>query len=107
MSIFAVCGDCDTEDFNLCNEVIVDPDDFWVFEDTNAPIGGCTGSFAFLRLALDPFVTYDNISFDPNDDDADGCETLTVCVPYPPAHGYLDYLNPGSACQNNPIRIVA
>lgn len=106
ISVFAVCGDCETEVFNLSDEVVVNPNDFWVFEDTTAPTGGCTGSFAFLRLAIDPFASYDNISFDPNNDDADGCETLTVCVPSV-ANGYLEYLNPGPACQNTPIRIIA
>jgi len=61
ISIFAVCGDCDNGVFNLSNEVIVNPNDFWVFEDTTAPIGGCSGPFAFLRLALGPFATYDNM----------------------------------------------
>lgn len=101
ISVFAVCGDCETEVFNLSDEVVVNPNDFWVFEDTTAPIGGCTGSFAFLRLALDPFATYDNISFDINDGNC-----VTDCVPSV-ANGYLEYLNPGPACQNTPIRIIA
>lgn len=106
ISIFAVCGDCDTEVFNFSNEVIVDPNDFWIFEDTTAPVGGCFGSFAFLRLALSPFTPYYNISFDPLAMNSMECASTSECVPAQ-AFSYLEYPNLGSDCQNTPIRIVA
>lgn len=107
ISIFAVCGDCSSGVFDLSDEVIVDPDDYWVFEDAQAPTGGCTGPFAMLRMAIPPFGTYDNITFDSSENQlAMGCDTDWPCFP-DWAQWYLEYTGPGPTCQNGPIRVLA